>query len=141
MVFGRGLRLASDTLLSSDHHEPLPTTKHIRHIHSSFVRGHQLARSHLQAAQHLQKAYFNRRVRGAHYQLGDEVWMYDAVPTPRGPSKLHREWKDPYVIDGALTDVAYRIKQPAISGWSSVIQFNRLKRVMSSTEVAGDSAY
>ncbi|KAF7253087.1 hypothetical protein EG68_07473 [Paragonimus skrjabini miyazakii] len=124
MVSGRELRLVSDTLLPTDHHEPLLTTKYIHQMQSSLVRGHQLARSHPQAAQRHQKAYFDGRVHGAQYQPGDEVWLYDAVPPPGILSKLHKHWKGSYIIDEVLTHVTYRIKQPAIPGWSSVVQFN-----------------
>ncbi|KAF8565062.1 hypothetical protein P879_09865 [Paragonimus westermani] len=51
MVSGREPRLASDTLPPTDHHEPLLTSEHIRHMHSSLVRGYQLAMSHLQGVQ------------------------------------------------------------------------------------------
>ncbi|KAF7261461.1 hypothetical protein EG68_00984 [Paragonimus skrjabini miyazakii] len=95
MASGRKLRLASDTLLPTDQHEPLLTTEHIHQMHSSLVRGHQLAISHLQAAQRHQKAYFDRRVHGTQYQPWDEVWLYDAVPPPGIPSKLHKQWKSP----------------------------------------------
>ncbi|KAF7234332.1 hypothetical protein EG68_12171 [Paragonimus skrjabini miyazakii] len=111
-------------LLQTDHHEPLLTTEHVHQIHSSLVRGHQLARSHLQAAQRHQKAYFVRRVHGDQHRPGDEVWLNDAVPPPGIPSKLHKQWKGPYIIDKLHTDVTYRIKQLAIPGWSSVVHFN-----------------
>ncbi|KAF7248002.1 hypothetical protein EG68_09887 [Paragonimus skrjabini miyazakii] len=141
MASGRELRLASDTLLPTDHHEPPLTTEHIPQMHSSLVRGHQLARSHLQAAQRHQKAYFDRRVHGTQYQPGDEVWLYDAVSPPAISSKLDKQWKGPYVIDEVLTDVTYRIKQPAIPGWSFAVHFNRLKRAITAPGGAGDSAY
>ncbi|KAF7255408.1 hypothetical protein EG68_07431 [Paragonimus skrjabini miyazakii] len=105
-----------DTLLPTDHHEPLPTTEPIHQMHSSLVRGHQVAKSHLQAAHCHQKAYFDRRVHGAQCQLGVEVRLYDAIPPPGIPSKLHEQWKGPYIIDEVFTDVTYRIKQPAIHG-------------------------
>ncbi|KAF8571145.1 hypothetical protein P879_02058 [Paragonimus westermani] len=90
MVSGWGLRLASDTLLPSDHHEPSLTSEHIRNVHSSLVRSHQLARSRLQGAQRRQNAYFERRVHEVQFQPGGEEWLYDALVTPSGVERAIR---------------------------------------------------
>ncbi|KAF7233669.1 hypothetical protein EG68_02416 [Paragonimus skrjabini miyazakii] len=127
MVSGRELRLASDTLLPTDNLEPLLTTEHIHQMHSSLVRGHQLARSHQQAAQRHQKAFFDRRVHGTQYQPGDKVWLYDAVPPPGIPSKLHKQWKGPAAVvrltrrlaDGSLLLPLARIGVTSVNFYSS----------------------
>ncbi|KAF5405188.1 hypothetical protein PHET_01413 [Paragonimus heterotremus] len=93
MMSGGEHGLTSDTLLPTNYHDPLLATEHICHMHLSLMRGHQLARSHVQAAPRHRKTYFDKRVHGAEYQSGDEVWLYDAVPLPKVPSKLHMDWK------------------------------------------------
>ncbi|KAF7258376.1 hypothetical protein EG68_05057 [Paragonimus skrjabini miyazakii] len=141
MVSDPELRLASDMLLPTDRHESLLTTEHIHQINSSLICCHQLTRSHLQAAERHQKAYFAGRVHGAQQQPGDGVWMNDGVPPPGIPSKLRKQWNGSYIIVEALTDVTYRIKLPAIPGWSSVVHFNRVKTARTATESTADSAY
>ncbi|KAF7232351.1 hypothetical protein EG68_08005 [Paragonimus skrjabini miyazakii] len=81
-------RLVSDTPLPTDYQEPLLTTEHIRHMHSSFVRGHLLATTHLQAAQRHQKTYFDRRVYGTQLYPRDSI-CNEAVPPPRVLPKCH----------------------------------------------------
>ncbi|KAF7258155.1 hypothetical protein EG68_04018 [Paragonimus skrjabini miyazakii] len=55
--------MVSDALLPNDHRGTLLTTEPIRHMYSNFLRGHQLGKSHLQAALRQQKALIEEFMR------------------------------------------------------------------------------
>ncbi|KAF8564610.1 hypothetical protein P879_09199 [Paragonimus westermani] len=92
-------------------------------MHSTLVRAHQLAETHIQAAEHYQNVHFDDRVHGAQFYQGFEEWSYDAAPPSKVPSELHKEWNASYFVQEAPTDVTYRIHQPTVSGWSPVVRF------------------
>ncbi|VDP96090.1 unnamed protein product [Echinostoma caproni] len=140
MITGREMRLPSDASLPAPNPEPLYATPFIRRLQSSIERGHRLARLHLQAAQRYQKAYFNHRANQATYRPGERVWLSEPAAPGGVPTKLHRQWKGPFVVQEVLSDRTVRLTLPSRPQWSTVVHINRLKPGNHITDSAEDSA-
>ena len=81
-----------------------------------------------QSCQRRQKDYYDRRVHGSPYSVGDRLWLH--VPyVKRGRSpKLCRPWQGPYTVIKKLSDVTYRIQQSRNGiRRRQVVHFNRIK--------------
>ena len=72
--------------------------------HEAYVRStikrqqeiHELVRRNLHQAQLRQKKYFDRRVKGRAFAVGDQVWVFCNVIPIGGSSKLLSGWRGPY---------------------------------------------
>ncbi|THD18344.1 hypothetical protein D915_008490 [Fasciola hepatica] len=139
MLTGRGMRLSSDAPLPNATPETLYSSPFVRRLQSDLLHSHQLARHYLQAAQRRQKDYFDRQSFTSTYEPGDRVWLLEPVPPDRVPTKLHRRWEDPHVVEHAASDVTYRLSQPQRPQWSLVVHANRLKPANQARDSSEDS--
>ena len=57
----------------------------------------------LEAAQQLQKSWYDKRARERHFQEGDD----DLVLLPTSSSKLETQWQGPYKVLKKVSDVTY----------------------------------
>ena len=78
--------------------------------------------------QHLrQKSFYDRKVHGQPYQIGDRVWVFSDV-VPRGRSrKFVHPWTGPFAVIKKLSDATYRVKQMQGRRKTQVVHFDRLK--------------
>ncbi|KAK3700061.1 hypothetical protein QZH41_004357 [Actinostola sp. cb2023] len=73
MMFGRNTQLPIDIMYGRAPEEPQETVEYTRHLRDSLEAAHDMARTHLQAAQRRQKDYYDRRVTSNPFKVGDRV--------------------------------------------------------------------
>ncbi|TGZ57491.1 hypothetical protein CRM22_009924 [Opisthorchis felineus] len=117
MTTGREMRIPSNTHLPTPAPEALYSSVFVRRMQAGLVRGHELVRQQLRAAQRCQKEHYDRAVQDRLFNPGDTVWSYETAPPGAIAAKFLRAWKGPYMIEQALSDVAYRLLHPGKPNW------------------------
>eukprot|EP00918_Siedleckia_nematoides_P089282 GHVU01196229.1.p1 GENE.GHVU01196229.1~~GHVU01196229.1.p1 ORF type:complete len:128 (-),score=2.27 GHVU01196229.1:98-481(-) len=56
------------------------------------------ARRNISTAQHRYKTYYDLKIHGPNYVVGQKVWIYDPFVKLGCPKKCHVYWKGPYEI-------------------------------------------
>ena len=74
-----------------------------------------------------QKAFYDRKVYGKPYTLGDLVWLYSPVPQKGTSRKLYHPWTGPFKVVKKISDVTYRIQQQQGKRLRKIEHFDRLK--------------
>ena len=127
MIFGRDVKLPVDVIFGRTPDQPQERVEYARHLRDSLEAAHHLARTHLQAAQRRQKDFYDRRVAGSPFSVGDRV-LLSSTAVKRGLSpKLHPKWRGPYIVLAKINDVNYRVQLATGQGRHQVVHFNRLR--------------
>ena len=127
MMFGRDVKLPIDVMFGRAPGQPQETVEYTRGLKDSLEAAHNKARTHLQAAQKRQKDYYDRRVAGTSFRVGDRV-LLSTTAVKRGLSpKLHNQWQGPYVVLDKVSEVNYRVQLATGQGRKQVVHFNRLR--------------
>ena len=127
MMFGRDVKLPIDVMFGRAPGQPQETVEYTRGLRDSLEAAHNKARTHLQAAQKRQKDYYDRRVAGTSFRVGDRV-LLSTTAVKRGLSpKLHHQWQGPYVVLDKVSEVNYRVQLATGQGRKQVVHFNRLR--------------
>ena len=109
MMFGRDVKLPLDVMFGRTPDQPRERVEYARHLRDSLEAAHHLARTHLQAAQRRQKDFYDRRVAGSPFSVGDRA-LLSSTAVKRGLSpKLHPKWRGPYIVLAKINDVNYRV--------------------------------
>jgi len=128
MMFGRNIQLPIDIMYGRAPEEPQETVEYTRRLRDSLEASHDMARTHLQAAQRRQKDYYDRRVTGKPFEVEDRVLLSVSAVKPGLSQKLHHQWQGPYIILDKVSDVNYHIQLETGQGRKQVVHFNRLRR-------------
>ncbi len=91
---------------------------YVTQLGETLKKVHELARSNLQAAQHIQKKTYDRKACEHTYEVGDLVYKLD--PTAR---KLNPVWKGPFLVTKKYSPILFEIRGKKKSG---VIHHDRL---------------
>jgi transposase InsO family protein len=86
----------------------------------------EIARESSHVAQQRQKRYYDAKVCGQPYKVGDKVWVYNPARTKGISPKLQRRWQGPCTILKKLSEANYVIKRPRARK-TEVVHFDRLK--------------
>lgn len=78
-------------------------------LHDTLQRTFQDCRDHLQIAQRRQKDNYDRWVKHATYNPGDQVLLYNPQVKPGEAAKFHRYRVGPYVVLQRITEVNYKL--------------------------------
>ena len=85
-----------------------------------------LVREHGSKEHQRQKEFYDAKVHGEPYKIGDFVWLH--LSPPKGTShKLHHPWTGPYKVIKKVSDVTYQIQHLYGNRQCKVIHFDRLK--------------
>ena len=74
-----------------------------------------------------QKQFYDHKIHGKPYDVGDLVWLFSPAVPPSQYKKLHHPWSGPFEIVKCLTDATYRIANQAAKLQRFVVHFDRLK--------------
>jgi hypothetical protein len=83
-------------------------------------------RENLGLAQERQKHYYDQKVSGGEYTVGDIVMLYTPAVKKARSRKLYRRWTGPYRIVKVISDVVFRLQKLDGRG-RTVVHYNRLK--------------
>ena len=129
MMLGREPSLPTHMVLSSPGEGGDEVTDYALELRSRLNDAWERAASSLKTSAVRQKQYYDRRLFGKPYEIGDAVWLYNARRKAGIAPKLANRWEGPFLIIERLADVTYRI-QKGPRGRPKVVHFDRLKAYM-----------
>ena len=107
----------------------------MRNRHKTLHNAYAIVRERCSIEHRRQKSFYNEKVHGKSYNVGDMVWLHSTV-VPRGKSrKLHHTWKGPFEIVEPTGESDYRIKAQK-GKRTQVVHFDRLKPCTPRTRLA-----
>ena len=126
LMFGRQARLPVD-LVYGTRVDQTPVSEYALATKHALEEAYRLVREKLDATHCLQKSYYDKKVHGKPFMVGDLVWLHSPV-VPRGHSKkLHHPWSGPYRVTTKLSESDYRVKKLTGRKTAQVVHFDRLK--------------
>ena len=107
---------------------PCAPPEYIAQVRQALQSAYERVRKNTQSCHRRQKDYYDRRVHGSPYSVGDRVWLHVPYVKRGRTPKLCRPWQGPYTVIKKLSDVTYRIQQSGNGRRrSQVVHFNRIK--------------
>ena len=126
LMFGCQARLPID-LVYGTKVQQIPVKEYATSTKQALEEAYGLVRQKLKVAHCFQKAYYDRKLHGKPFAVGDLVWLFSPA-VPRGHSKkLHHPWTGLYRVIAKLSENDYRIKKLTGRKTVQVVHFDRLK--------------
>ena len=126
LMFGRKAKLPID-LMYGFQQAQTTTNEYVAELQRTISTAYQHVREKVKGQHERQKEYYNRKIHGKPYSVGDLVWLYSPVVAKGRSKKLHHPWLGPYMIIKKLSDVTYRIQHCNNKKKRMVVHFDRLK--------------
>jgi len=127
LMFGRQARVPADVMYATDKPDGTTHGEFAATLKTTLENAYQLVRDNTGMKQERQKDYYDKRVHGKPFSVGDQVWLHSPV-VPRGKSKkLHHPWIGPWIIVKRLSDAVYRVQSLVRHRKRAVVHFDRLK--------------
>eukprot|EP00731_Ephydatia_muelleri_P023718 Em0015g1301a len=126
LMFGRQARLPVDLMYGTGPSDSFTAGEYATELRNALHNAYAVVREKCNAEHKRQKSFYDEKVHGKPYSVGDVVWLHSIV-VPRGQSrKLHHPWKGPYRVQERIGESDYKIR--AWKGKSTqVVHFDRLK--------------
>ena len=128
LMLGRENNLPVDLMVGSPSVEAsMSELDYVNELRYRLEAAHDYARRHLQAGANRQKKYYDIKMSGDPYQVGEFVWLYTPLRKPTLSPKLQKHWHGPYLVIKKLSDAVYKIQKNEKSE-PKVVHFDRLKK-------------
>ena len=128
-----------DLMYDLSNEEKVPTTEYAVATRKALQEAYRSVCEKLGATHARWKEYYDQKVHGQPFAVGDLVWLHSSV-VPRGKSrKLHHPWTGPFRVLQKLSDADYRIKKLTGNRRVQVVHFDRLKLCTPGTRLTVDS--
>ena len=130
LMTGREINLPIDVMFRGTQQPSTPCAppEYIAQVRQALQSAYERVRNNTQSCQRRQKDYYDRRVHGSQYSVGDRVWLHVPYVKRGRTPKLCRPWQGPYTVIKKLSDVTYRIQQSGNGRRRrQVVHFNRIK--------------
>eukprot|EP00731_Ephydatia_muelleri_P029883 Em0021g406a len=126
LMFGRQARIPVDLMYGTGPSDSFTAGEYATELRNALHNAYAVVREKCNAEHKRQKSFYDEKVHGKPYSVGDVVWLHSIV-VPRGQSrKLHHPWKGPYRVQERISESDYKIR--AWKGKSTqVVHFDRLK--------------
>lgn len=122
------MRLPLDVMMGEEAKEEQSCGEFVADLHDTLQRTFQDCRDPLQTAQRRQKDNYDRWVKHATYNPGDQVLLYNPQVKPGEAAKFHRYWVGPYVVLQRITEVNYKLyKEGDRRRRSKVVHFDNMR--------------
>ena len=133
LLYGADVRLPADIVFNLP--SPTSTDMHtyVRSLDTSLRKIHVEARHNADLAHASQEQFYNRRVHGEPYVVGQQVYLHDPVIRACEHRKFYRFWSGPHTIVRVHGPTSYTL---LLNGVERTVHFNRLKPVTSSCPVS-----
>lgn len=93
-------------------------------LHRAFI----IVRKNISDAQIKTKAYYDKKMHGPSYKVGQKVWLYNPFRPLSVPRKFHTFWIGPFEIVSILNDQTFKIKSlPPLRDVVKFVHYNKLK--------------
>ena len=107
--------------------------EYVQNLRNTLQNAYALVRERLQVEHQRQKDFYDEKVYGKPFEVGD-VWVHSPA-VPRGRSrKLHHYWSGPFQVLECVGDSDYRVKMER-TGHVQVVHFDRLKPFVAGTRL------
>jgi hypothetical protein len=97
----------------------------VRNQMSSLHKALSCARKNITSAQNRYKTYYDHKMHGPKYTIGQKVWLYNPFIKPNTPRKLHVYWRGPFEITDIINDQTFRIR--LFGNVTKIVHYNKLK--------------
>ncbi|GBN06631.1 hypothetical protein AVEN_215806-1 [Araneus ventricosus] len=125
MLFGRTLRLPCDILFGRLSNAPSSSNEYLNNLEARQEDVYAFIGERIKLASKRMKTRYDSGEIDHHFNVGDQVWMYN--PKRRGglSPKMQQKWEWPYTIVKRLNDVIYRV-QRSPNAKPKAIDINRI---------------
>ena len=135
LTFGREAKIPADIMFGSSNNADVSTSTFAAELRSRLSEAFSKARENTAVRHERQKEFYDEKVHGKPFAVGELVWLHSPA-VPRGkPKKFHHPWSGPYKVIKVLSTVNYRIQ--SVNGRKRyVVHFDRLKKCNPDTRFA-----
>ena len=127
LMFGRQVNMPLDIVYGTAVGTPVSPSEYARDLRKRLEDAYCQVRTHTGQQQEVQKQFYNQRVHGSQFAVGDRVFL-NSPATPNGQArKFHCPWVGPFRIKKRLSDAVYRIQSTRPPKKKLIVHFNRLK--------------
>ena len=127
-MFGRQARIPVDIMFGSSPVIETSPSIYATTLKQSMTNAYSHVRNKMNATFQCQKQFYDKKVHGKPYKIGDFVWLYSPAVPPGHSKKLYHPWSGPFEIIKQLSDATYRIVDTTARRHRQVVHFDRLKR-------------
>uniref|UniRef100_A0AAR2LYA0 Integrase catalytic domain-containing protein n=1 Tax=Pygocentrus nattereri TaxID=42514 RepID=A0AAR2LYA0_PYGNA len=126
VLFGREIVMPSDLLFNVEVNKPYVSVGgYVRELEGRLQSVHEAICKHQQEASRGQKKFYDLRVRGPKYEVGDKVWLRDKARKRGRCPKFQRHYTGPYKIKEKLSEELFKLSSQGRPVF--VAHYNRLK--------------
>lgn len=131
-MFGREFRLPVDVMFGGSSAAFRSVSQYVQESGRTMGKAFDIVRDNTEGKQRYEKLWYDRRVKGPTYQVGDHVLLHRPAVGKGRSKKLHSPWAGPYVVKKALSDGVYRVQYMG-GQEGKIVHYNNLKRVPDGT--------
>ena len=110
LMLGREIALPTDIMCGLPPDSPREVTSYVADLRDRLEEAHRLARRHLRQATCRQKRYYDNKVRGTPFQVGDLCWVANKAHKKGISPKLQDKWKGPGLVTRVYGDVTVEVQ-------------------------------
>ena len=129
LMFGRQARMPIDIMYGTpaETTDPQFHSEYATQLQQQLQTAYEFVREKTGQKLERQKEFYDRKVHGKPFSVGDLVWL-NSPAIPRGQSrKLYSPWTGPYKVVTVISEVTYRIENVQARRQRMVVHFDRLK--------------
>lgn len=132
LMLGRETNTTTELMFSSQlfAQDAVPANQYVKELKEQFETVYEVVRQNVDAHQMRQKRYYDRKVFGTPYKVGQLVWLFTPAKKRGLSPKLQCFWQGPFRVLVKISDLNYQI-QHEYSGKKQIVHFNRLKPCLS----------
>ena len=121
------MRIPIDIIYGSPQGEPVSKIEFTRQLKSNLEIAFRNTRNNLECAHKRQKEYYDRKIKGQQFSVGESVWLHNQAIKKGEYPKFHNPWVGQFKVQEKLSDVTYKIFSED-GKTRKVVHFDRLKR-------------
>ena len=124
LMFGRQARIPIDIMFGNSPVVTSSPSVYATNLKQSMTFAYDQVRNKMNATFQRQKQFYDQKVHGRPFTVGDLVWLYSPVVPTGQAKKLYHSWTGPYEVVKKLSDVTYRIVNTQSKRQTFVVHFD-----------------
>lgn len=110
LMLGREVNMPADLVFPSAAEEIVETDDYVARLEKSMKSAHETARRTLKSNVSIMKRNYDVKLHMRQFEIGDAVYILNAVTTKGQSRKLGPPWKGPAVVEARISPYLYRIR-------------------------------
>ena len=127
LMFGHQAKLPVELMYGVPEKDVVPQSQYALDLKTSLEKAYEQVREKSSRQLKRQEGFYNQKIHGRPYQVGDYVWVLFPQPPRNKSKKLYRPWSGPFRVVKKLSEVNYRVQECKNRRRRMVVHFNRLK--------------